>query len=395
MGSNSLSPAPTHRSADLKRLRDEGYNIALVNGLLIVSDVPYVAPDLAVKRGQLRIMLRMAGNATLPPDYHAVGWDGEQPSDAMGAPLAGMGALGGPRVGGQGPSFTLCHKPDGREFHDYHELVTSYVNMLGQSAILIDPSCTARTGHGVMADHNPHSPFNYIDTATGRAGVQALARRLEGQKIGIIGLGGTGSYVLDLVSKSPVAHIHLFDGDQFEQHNAFRAPGAASADDLRARRDKVRYLSGIYSRMHRGIVPHPHRMEGAHLSLLDRLDFVFLCVDETCDRAKIIDHLESRSIPFIDTGLGLEVGTEGVFGLARVTTSTSGNRAARQGSIPLKPLGQNDPYRTNVQVADLNALNACLAVIRWKQMCGYYAASSQDQETVFVLSSNTLLSQPT
>lgn len=389
-----MSPAPTHRSADLERLRDEGYNIALVNGLLVISDVPYVAPDRSVKRGRLKIMLRMAGNVTLPPNYHAVAWDGEQPSNAMGAPLEGMNAMGGMRAGGQGPSFSLCHKPDGREFHDYHELVTSYVNMLSQNAILIDPSCTARTGHGVIADHNLNSPFNYIDTAAGRAGVHALARRLEGQSIGIIGLGGTGSYVLDLVAKTPVANIHLFDSDQFEQHNAFRAPGAASCNDLRARRDKVRYFSGIYSRMHRGIVPHQHRVEGPHLALLDNLDFAFLCVDETCDRAKIIDRLESRNIPFIDTGLGLEVGPEGVFGLARVTTSTSGHRAARHGSIPLEALNSGDPYRTNVQVADLNALNACLAVIRWKQLCGYYAASTQDQEIVFVLSSNRLLSQP-
>ena len=389
-----MSPEPTHRSADLERLRDEGYNIALVSGLLVVSDVPYVAPDRSVKRGQLKVMLRMAGNVTLPPNYHSVAWEGERPSDAMGAPLTGMNAVGPATSNSKNQTLTLCHKPDGREFHDYHELVTSYVNMFGRQAVLVDPSCTARTGRGVMADQNMNSPFHYIDTAAARAGVHSLASRLEGQNIGIIGLGGTGSYVLDLVSKTPVAHIHLFDGDQFEQHNAFRAPGAASIDDLRARRDKVRYLSGIYSRMHRGIVPHPIRMEGPHLSLLDRLDFVFLCVDETSNRATIIDRLEARNIPFIDTGLGLQVGAEGVFGLARVTTSIAGDRQGQQGSIPLEAVDANDPYRTNVQVADLNALNACLAVIRWKQLCGYYAASTQDHQMVYVLSSNRLFSQP-
>jgi tRNA A37 threonylcarbamoyladenosine dehydratase len=45
-------------------------------------------------------------------------------------------------------------------------------------------------------------------------------------------MGGTGSYILDLVAKTAVMEIHLFDGDDFNQHNAFRAPGAASLEDL-------------------------------------------------------------------------------------------------------------------------------------------------------------------
>jgi hypothetical protein len=40
-------------------------------------------------------------------------------------------------------------------------------------------------------------------------------KKLELGKIAIIGLGGTGSYVLDLAAKTPVKEIHLFDGDKF------------------------------------------------------------------------------------------------------------------------------------------------------------------------------------
>ncbi len=32
----------------------------------------------------------------------------------------------------------------------------------------------------------------------------------------------------------------------------------------------------------------------------------------------------------------------------------------------------NDLYRTNIQMSELNALNACLAVIRFKQLRGFY-----------------------
>jgi hypothetical protein len=34
--------------------------------------------------------------------------------------------------------------------------------------------------------------------------------------------------VLDFTAKTHVKEIHLFDGDTFFQHNAFRAPGAAN-----------------------------------------------------------------------------------------------------------------------------------------------------------------------
>ena len=70
--------------------------------------------------------------------------------------------------------------------------------------------------------------FLYEDTASSRADIVTINSKLKSLRIGIVGLGGTGSYVLDFVAKTPVKEIHLFDGDTFDQHNAFRAPGAAS-----------------------------------------------------------------------------------------------------------------------------------------------------------------------
>ena len=74
-----------------------------------------------------------------------------------------------------------------------------------------------------------------------------LNRKLEGPKIAIVGVGATGSYVLDLVAKTPVAEIHLFDRDMFLNHNAFRSPGAPSLEDLSKKQQKVNYLAAIYA----------------------------------------------------------------------------------------------------------------------------------------------------
>lgn len=34
--------------------------------------------------------------------------------------------------------------------------------------------------------------------------------------------------------------------------------------------------------------------------------------------------------------------------------------------------GVDDLYRTNIQIREVNALNACLAIIRFKQLRGFY-----------------------
>src|SRR5690606_39812352 len=61
-----------------------------------------------------------------------------------------------------------------------------------------------------------------LETASDRVGIGTLTARLAKEKIVIIGLGGTGSYILDFVAKTPVREIRLIDADEFLQHNAFQ-----------------------------------------------------------------------------------------------------------------------------------------------------------------------------
>ena len=48
------------------------------------------------------------------------------------------------------------------------------------------------------------SVFQYIDTNSSRAGIDNCNRKMLDKKIAIIGLGGTGAYILDLVSKTNI-----------------------------------------------------------------------------------------------------------------------------------------------------------------------------------------------
>jgi hypothetical protein len=96
----------------------------------------------------------------------------------------------------------------------------------------------------VINDMEEESIFNYPDTASSRAGIVPVSQKLAIGKVAIIGVDGMGYYILDLVAKTRFKEIHLFDGDQFLQDNAFRSPGASSAGDLGRRVSKaVPFLS--------------------------------------------------------------------------------------------------------------------------------------------------------
>ena len=69
------------RSPDLTRLRDEGYDIEIRWGYLLVKDVPYVNANKEVKRGTFVSTLNLAGDITAAPDTHVAMWVGEYPCD--------------------------------------------------------------------------------------------------------------------------------------------------------------------------------------------------------------------------------------------------------------------------------------------------------------------------
>lgn len=239
------------------------------------------------------------------------------------------------------------------------------------------------------------SPFVYPDTASTRAGIEAVSSKLAGGSIAIVGLGGTGSVVLDLLSKTPAGRIILIDGDKAEPHNAFRWPGAMSIEDASAGIYKVDYFARVYGRMHKGIVAHPVHLGPETLNLLDEADFVFSCVDSVEARAFLIPELEKRDLPFIDCGLGLSLVDDELMGLVRVTTSTPGMRGHvhQKQRIPILGRDDDDLYRSNIQVADLNMLAATLAVIQYKQLRAFYSDAEAEYHMIYATDGNYVINE--
>jgi hypothetical protein len=263
------------------------------------------------------------------------------------------------------------------------------VKLLSDPAREIEPEADARTRRVVETDDDDNSPLVFLDTNSARAQIMPITEKLKGQRLAIIGLGGTGSYILDLVAKSPVKEIHVFDDDEFSLHNAYRAPGAPTAEHLRGRLHKVDYLHDLYRRMHKGIKVHRTRVTAQNLAALDGMTYAFLCMDPGPDKAAVVEHLITSKIPFTDTGIGIESGDSRLVGVARAITITPDNAKFRP-CIPVKAPGDADLYASNIQVAELNSLAAIFAVIRWKKYVGFYFNARDEHECTFDISANML-----
>ena len=389
-----MSQQLINHNPDLKRLRDEGYSIRVINNNLVMDHVPYVNSQGCLQYGSLVAEISLAGDVTVRPATHVVFFTGEYPCDHKSAPLEKI--RHGSSVRKIAPDVVIQHsfssKPVGG-YKDHYEKMTTYAAILSHPAESIDPAATA-AGFLAVETEPDESVFEYVDTATSRAEIEEISAKLEEERITIIGLGGTGSYVLDLVAKTPVQEIELFDADPFSQHNAFRSPGAASIDELKEKPKKVDYFKAHYSRMHRRIVANAESIDATNVSRLQSASFVFICIDNGAAKRLIISELEKNNTPFIDVGMGVELTDGSLRGILRVTTSTPDMRAHvhEKQTIPLGTSASNE-YSRNIQVADLNAMNATLAVIKWKKLRGFYADLEQEHYALYTVDGNTMTNQ--
>lgn len=380
-----------NRSLDLKHLRDDGYFVQIRGGFLIMRDVPYVNSKREVCTGTLISSLTISGDITRTPDTHVVYFDGEFPCGADGNPIRQIAHQS--KAVNLGNGVTARHsfssKPVGG-YTDYYHKMTTYAAILSGPAQVLKPGVTPRSFRTPEDEEN--SIFAYTETASDRVGIGALTARLASERVVIIGLGGTGSYVLDMVAKTPAKEIHLIDADEFLQHNAFRAPGAPSIEELREAPKKVDYFKGIYSRMHKGIVAHAEAIGANNLTLLEGSTFAFISMDAGDAKKLVVQKLEQLGVPFVDVGMGLELEDGVLSGILRVTASTPDKRNhVHEGRISFARGDGNNVYSSNIQVADLNALNAVLAVIKWKKLKGFYSDLEREHHSTYTLDGNMLL----
>src|ERR1043165_330118 len=161
------------------------------------------------------------------------------------------------------------------------------------------------------------SVFKFHDTLTSRAEITDLAAKFKDDVIAIIGLGGTGAYLLDFLAKTPVREIRAFDPDPFHIHNAFRSPGRLDPSEFG--KPKAELYAQRYENFRTGLSLRPKFVDPSCGEDFNGVTFAFVCVDKGSSRAGIFELLLAKRIPFIDVGMGLKRKQEKLNGMLRTT----------------------------------------------------------------------------
>jgi len=393
-----MSDALTNLDPYLKRLADEGFELAVNNSHLVVHSVPYVTSDGALARGILTCALSLdaaSGLTATPQADHTMYFAGGTPCHRNGAPMVNIiHSSSSQRYGDLDVDHYLSSKPEiTQRYENIYDKVVAYEGLIGGAARSLDVTANART-HARGMTANDDSPFTIPDSASARYRIGVVNRKLKG-RVAIIGIGGTGSFLLDLLAKTWVTQIHLYDGDQLLNHNLFRSPGSPEPALLKAFPFKVNYYAQVYARMHTGIVPHPVKVTTDNVDELARFDFVFVCVDKGSARRAIAEGLLRLGIPFVDTGIGVGIEGESLDGCARTTFVRPGTLWADVERM--LPFGDDDEedaiYRTDIQIAAVNSLNAIMAVMRWQRWANYFRDERGEVNSVYMIEGNSIFNR--
>lgn len=384
-----------NHSSDLKRLRDEGYEIEVHGGYLLIHHVPYLNNKVEIKYGTLVSQLTLANPTTTTPNPpHTIYFMGESPCNKDGSVITAIQNSNPSIVIRDGVTINhlFSNKPP-NGYPDYYEKLTTYVKVLSGPAQAVDEQVTAKTFKVILSSAE-ESVFQYVDTNSSRAEIQRINAKLEGQKVAIIGMGGTGAYILDMLAKTPVAQIHIYDGDVFLQHNAFRSPGAASIEQLDEQMKKADYYAAVYTRMHKHVIPHAYYVGDSNIAELNQMTHVFIAIDKGKPRKFIAGHLLSTGVSFIDVGLGINIVDEHLIGTLRATTGTAEKHDHLEEKLPGTDNDDNE-YATNIQIAELNAMNAMMAVIKWKKLNRFYADLNSEHHSSYVITTSKIINDDT
>ena len=337
-------------------------------GWMIVGPVAYRRRDKSVDHGEIAMEVNRQGDNLVQPQDHTIRWVGaEIPCDRDGRRLDQLVHDSNTiEIEGRHSPCGMSRKKEGRSYTSYEEKAKTYARLI-------------ENGGGLRRSKIRRGSIRELgDARRSRRrgelkGLGKAMRKIEHQRIAIVGMGGTGGYILDMVSKSPVRGIDLFDGDIAENKNLDRWPGNIQEQELEGGANKAVLMARIYAESGAEIRGHETRITTENMEKIASADMVFICVDNGESRELIAGELIQRGRRFIDTGIGMDEQDGEIWGTCRVTMFdgdvSCGEEVRRR--LPTQDRGEN-VYDRNIQIVELNAMNAAMAVTAWKQMSGTY-----------------------
>lgn len=389
-----MLPTLASHNDDIQRLIDRGYAVTFDNNYLVVRDIPYLDEKLDLRWGAIVTLLEFVTETKVKQQNHQVSFAGGPPYGLNGQPIPNVGDTPHSVPLSDAEPLVIVQRQFSNKPHngyvDFFDKIVRYVTIISGPA-MAKYNVTPLTFRE-YASRSEDSVFKIRDTLTTRAEIDDLTAAFKQEVIAIIGLGGTGGYVLDFMIKTPVREIRGFDADGYHVHNSYRSPGRLDVGELG--RPKAEVYAQRYGNFREGLKLETKFIDANSGADLDGVTFAFVCVDKGSARAMIIDLLITKGIPFVDVGMGLSRKGGPIKGSMRVTHFAKGC-AADIRAMNLVPThdAKDDIYKTNIQIAELNALNACLAVILYKKHLGFYADDESPYNVLFELGDMRILRQ--
>jgi hypothetical protein len=389
MACASAFPALASRNPFVQHLYELGYDADFLGSHFVLYGLPYLDKDGGLQYGDLFTPLNLGADYVIAPGgTHQVWWRGGRPHGPGGVEL-GVGAVDAVITVVEGLTSNLAFSlkrldasGQKREYVSFDEKLQTYLDVIVGPAVAVHPDATPLRGIERRVQEQ-NSPLKWPDAMSARYGINDVADRLRGRNVAIIGLGGTGSCILDFIARTHLESITLFDDDVVHVHTLFRIPGFIGKGAIG--RPKVEALAKQYDGWHAAIRPVAERVTVENIERLRDMDFVFVSVDDGPARRVIVDWLSNAGVPFVDCGMGLDRSFGGALnGMVRVTGV---DRAAYERTIdtPFLPTSnaKDNEYRRQAQIIELNSLNAALAVVRFKQHLNLYERSNESAGYVF------------
>ena len=381
-----MSHSLISRNEDLAALVNDGYRISIIGGYLVVRGIPYVTELGAIDTADMVSALELSGENTVSPlTQHTVWWTGQMPhyadrssmQDSLCCSVWPTGfQLGDGLTAFSRWSMKLRGHGTHRAYADHKEKIDTYVGEVGGQADALFPGSLAIAKSQSQADLQLQSRFKYLDMNAFRSGMRGIEQTISDDVVAVIGLGGSGSYLVDILAKTNIRELHLYDDDVLSYHNAFRLPGAAQASELTGQVKKVHWLKNQYASVRaEGIHAHDKEVSGETMAELGRYTMVFIAVDRLDVRRAIQAQCTALGVPHIALGLGVEVEGEAndqLGGMVKVEVMHAPRSLGAGDWQGYLAQADADDMYGNIQTAELNMLSAALAIVEWKAMRGFY-----------------------
>ena len=186
---------------DIRRLVEKGYAVGFDGPHMIVRDIPYLDATRMLQWGAFVAKLVFIDDARVVQDDHQLYFTGGVPHNMDGSPVRNLAGGSHRLVLSEGckdvvvqRSFSNKPHPSGK-FENFFDKIENYMAHIAGPAMSLHGAnpYTFR----IVQDGQAPTVFKFQDTLTSRAEITELTRKFDNDVVAIIGLGGTGAYMLD------------------------------------------------------------------------------------------------------------------------------------------------------------------------------------------------------